>query len=287
MEPDDASPLPLSDVLDAAFRSYRRHFLQFLGPVILFFIPVLTVQILGVTWFAASPLVVVMLGWMVTARLSAYPLIQLNAQGHYHQDRLPQVPPLWQTATSLRLIGAALLEVVILSVPWVCLFIYIRLTVPDNLDLVSENRMVRHVGVAFIITCLTMFWLGIHLQLTPPIIVREACGPLCAVRRSWTLTHGVWRRSCGMGVLLSMIYGIALIVLRLTLDSLPCVVGQWITQYTRYDFIPIFLLQSGALLLIPLHQIVTTLFYDQRCAQQTAREKAESLPEEPCEGVGS
>jgi hypothetical protein len=76
-------------MLDRAFCLYRAHVLQFLRPVVLLFMPVLALQVIGATWLAAPPLLVAMLGWSVTVRLSAVALLPLSAHDWRHQTPLP------------------------------------------------------------------------------------------------------------------------------------------------------------------------------------------------------
>ena len=278
-----ASPpslLALSDVLDRAFRICRAHVLQFLRPVVLLFMPVLALQVIGATWLAAPPLLIAMLGWIVTVRLSAVALLPLSAHGWRHQTPLPTTPPLWQTSAALRLIGAQLIEALIVSTPIVFLYLYAQWSLPDITDAASEYRLIILTGIGVVITGLVMLWLSVYFWLTPQTIVLEACGPFRGVGRSWALVCRAWWRSCSIGLIIGLFYGIALSSINLTLDALTYLSGEWIAQYTQDTRITRFLLQVGLLPLIPVQHTITTLLYlDLRKQRDAIRATAPSRQE--------
>ncbi|MCG8351458.1 MAG: hypothetical protein MI924_27125 [Chloroflexales bacterium] len=168
-------PMALSDLLDWAFRIYRAQCFRFVRPVVLLFLPVLALQYIGVTWLAAPPLLVAMLGWIITVRLTAAPLISLSAQCWRCQVVPASAPSLGQTPMFLRLIGAQFIEALIVSIPVVFLFIYARWGIPEITDLASENQAMRRLNIALVITGLVMHWLDVYLWLTP-LLYYDLCG---------------------------------------------------------------------------------------------------------------
>lgn len=184
-------PLSFGELLDEAFRTYRRHFWLLVSISLLLEVPTLILQIFS--------------GQADQLGTSAAVLNQAIA-GSQPQSTAPP---------GLNLVALGLQPVVlILLIPFIegaitLAAIDVALGRPATFSSCLRGVLRRYwalLGVALLTLLLVplflcfplALWIAIRWSVSVPALLAEGVGPVVAIRRSWRLTHGSWWRIFGI-----------------------------------------------------------------------------------------
>ena len=78
--------------------------------------------------------------------------------------------------------------------------------------------------VLFLATMVLLVWLGVRISLTLPALFTENLGPIAAIRRSWTLTDGLFWRTLGNLLLMYVIVSVIQWVIQIGFQILAVIV---------------------------------------------------------------
>lgn len=205
-------PRTVGEVIDQAFRLYRRHFLAMLAIVAVGSVPLtllveqLNARVLGAGSYSSLygidaianlqlVLMYVPAAALVIAMLSGLTGAEVSFKGAYRQLRriLPRV---------LGLLSAQLLLWFVVYFPTVIVPL-----ASTNLDSGSFGRSDAGSIAAALSGCLLLPYLiiSIRLYLVLPVLVAEDLGPLQAIRRSWSLTRNYWWRTWALSFVVGLL----------------------------------------------------------------------------------
>ncbi len=267
-------PRTVGEVIDQAFRLYRRHFLAMLAIVavgsvpITLFIELFSALVLpgGVsaslygadaTTTLQQVLMYVPGAALVIAMLAGLTGAEVSFKEAYRRLRriLPRV--LGLLAVQLALWLVVYFPIVILPL------------LSGNVDGGSFRLSGSASALSALSGCLLLPYLivSIRLYLVLPALVAEDLGPLQAIWRSWRLTHNYWWRTWALsfvvGLLSAMLAGLPEIVIVVLIESIfhpdPTVLAT-ITSGLSAAFVTLF---------VPVELLATALYYiDQRVRKE-------------------
>ncbi len=203
-------PRTVGEVIDQAFRLYRRHFLVMLAIVAVGSVPVvLLVALLETYAFSGTVysslttegnatvtlqqlLLYVPGAALVMAMLTALAGTEVSFKGAYQQ--LLRILP--------RVLGLLLLHLLV----WLIVYF------PTVLATMSPDGFSSRgtTSLALLSSCLGLPYLivSIRLYLVLPALVAEDLGPMQAIRRSWGLTRNYWWRTFALSIVLGLLSGV-------------------------------------------------------------------------------
>ena len=297
-------PMSIGDMLDAAFRLYRRHFLTFIGIVALLQVPMAMLQFLiqyaygntaltswvnfisrlpasrpGTNPFDSFPL-----GDLVTVAATSLVLgaIQFLLIRNLITGALANAISRSYTGQPISILGAysivprrflSLIGAALSAVLFGCSF--------GSMAALFAGSNRASGALAAILVILVMFGLfallGLaalffytRLLVTTQAIVLEDRGPLAGLARSWRLVAGSFWRTLGILVLMGILsYIIAAFPATVVSFALTIGSGNALDNLVRNQVITTLLAQLGQIVVLPLQlAIYTLLYYDLRIRKE-------------------
>ncbi|HEX8600938.1 MAG TPA: DUF6159 family protein [Chloroflexia bacterium] len=271
-------PRTVGEVIDQAFRLYRRHFLVMLAIVAVGSVPatllvaMLNSYILSTTAyssFVASSLTTssgsnngllqlllyVPGAALVIAMLGVLSGGEASFKGAYR--KLTRILP--------RVLGLFVLHLLV----WGLVYFPTVLATATRGDFSPRGTTSLGTSLALVTSCLTLPYLiiSIRLYLVLPALVAEDLGPVQAIRRSWRLTRNYWWRTWA----LSFVLGLLSTVITVAPQTLAVVLLESVVQpdpfvstviYTGLDVV-------FATLFVPVELLAIALYYiDQRVRKE-------------------
>ncbi|HYP40670.1 MAG TPA: glycerophosphoryl diester phosphodiesterase membrane domain-containing protein [Chloroflexia bacterium] len=298
-------PRSIGEVIDHAFRLYRRHFLTFLAISAIIFVPVnLGIQALTI-WIQGSAqmmdntsdpitssdiqsgaanevfigLIIALVALMVLAVLGG--LLMYLSQGALtaavadsHLDKPVSFGGAYRGMLKHvgPLLGIMVLQVLLVMAvftPVFLLFVVALLMVGGSSDAA---------GAAFGLICLAFLamipafvfyiYISVRWTLVIPAIMVENLGPVQAIRRSWGLVQDYWWRTAGLGLLLYIIEAV------ISAGPAYVVLALALVLFRNMDTVVISAITGGITVLttlfyVPLELTAWTLYYfDQRVRKE-------------------
>ena len=286
-------PRTVAEVLDQAFRLYRKYFLTFVAIIAVVHVPLQLVQQLAnavttgsmlnsletglydpdstnelLTYYAVGGsvgLIVTVLYWLLqqlsqgalTAAVADSHLDRPVSFGRAYREMLPHA---W------RLLGLMLLQtgiVILAFVPiFLCFFMALGLSVGSAF---GDGGGGGAVGLMCVSLLLMIPAFGVlayvmnRLTVAVPALIVENLGPVESIRRSWRLVEGYWWRTFGLQVILNLIAmvvsaGPAFLIAGLVAFAAP---EDFVVQQTIAGIVTVFV----TLLYYPIQLIAVTLYY--------------------------
>jgi hypothetical protein len=281
-------PRTVGEILDRAFRLYRRHFLTFIAIIAVLHVPLQLVRHVSpavLSDFVGSAMsydpassygtlayfgvaeAVILLTFLICS------LIEQLSQGALtaavtdnYLDRPVSfgsayrviLPHMW------RLLGLMLLQLSIMILAFVPAILFFGLGILASLDMT-----LRYNGPATALACLSflllipgfavLIYMLCRLSVAVPALIVENLGPVEAIRRSWRLVEGYWWRTFGLQVLLIVLWlavsvGLAMLVLWMLSFVIP-------EDFALQEAISIIVSILATLLYVPLQVVATALYY--------------------------
>ncbi|GAB04241.1 hypothetical protein GOAMR_15_00230 [Gordonia amarae NBRC 15530] len=89
----------------------------------------------------------------------------------------------------------------------------------------DDSGLLTFAGIALLLgTMVLLAWLGVRISLTLPALFTENLGPIAAIRRSWTLTDGLFWRTLGNFLLMYVIVSVIQWVIQMGFQILAIIV---------------------------------------------------------------
>jgi hypothetical protein len=285
-------PRTVTEVLDQAFRLYRRHFLTFIAIIAIVHVPLqLVQQVINAittgdmmnslysmdpgaynpdstnelfTYLFVGQGVVLLAGvlyWLLQ-QLSQGALTAAVADSHLDKPvsfggaYRAMLPHAW------RLLGLMFVQlgiILLIFVPiFLCFFLAIGLSIGSS-DAGGATALACGSFLLVIPAFGVLLYVMNRLSVVVPALIVEGLGPVESVRRSWRLVEGYWWRTFGLQVvltLLSMVVsaGPAAVILGLTGFATP---DNFVVQQAIAGIVTVFV----TLLYIPIQLIAVTLYY--------------------------
>jgi len=301
-------PMSISDMLDAAFRLYRQHFLTFIGIVALLQVPMAMIQFVAQLPYmqalqrfttrppvlapGASPLDIfpfaqllpyyaLIFGLSVFQYLLVYNLMTGALANAISRSYLGQPISILSSYNIgfkrfIALIVASLIPFVI-SLVFVAIiagcafgtFYTMGVRTNEQPNIgLAIAAVIGLVGVIFASAIAGLFFY-VRLLLTTQAIVLEGQGPWAGLARSWRLVGQAFWRSLGILLLVyAFIYIVSLIV-QLPLIVLGAFFGMLLNNSVLYQSITSLVTYGVLILVLPLQFIIfTLLYYDLRIRKE-------------------
>lgn len=271
-------PRTVGEVIDQAFRLYRRHFLVMLAIMAVGSVPAtLLVAMLNSYIFSATAyssftasyltssnssneglqqlLLYVPGAALVIAMLAALSGAEISFKGAYRQ--LVRILP--------RVLGLFILHLVV----WAVVYLPAVLLTATRGNFSPSGTTSLTTSLALVSSCLTLPYLivSIRLYLVLPALIAEDLGPLQAIRRSWGLTRNYWWRTWA----LSFVLGLLGTVISIAPQTLAVVLLESVFQPDPFVSTVIYtgLNVVFATLFVPIELLAVALYYiDQRVRKE-------------------
>ncbi len=301
-------PMSIGDMLDAAFRLYRRHFLTFIGIVALLQVPMAILQFAAqlpylqvLRRFTARPPVLtpgaspldlfpfaqllpyyaLLFGLSVFQYLLVYNLITGALANAISRSYLGQpISILSSYNIGLKRIMALLVASLIpfaVSLAFVaiiagCAFgAFYALGVRTNQQPNIGLAIVAVVGTFGVVVVggIAGLFFYVRLLLTTQAIVLEGQGPLAGLARSWRLVGQAFWRSLGILLLVYAFIYIVSLIIQIPLVALGLFFGALLNNSVLYQSIASLVTYGVLILVLPLQFIIfTLLYYDLRIRKE-------------------
>jgi hypothetical protein len=301
-------PMSIGDMLDAAFRLYRQHFLTFVGIVALLQVPMALLQFLAqlpylqaLQRFTARPPAVVpggnpfdifpfaellpyyvlIFGLGILQYLLIYNLMTGALANAISRSYLGQpISILSSYNIGFRRIGAlivASLTPLAISLVFVAIIAGCAIGALSTLGVRSGEQPNVGLAIAAVLglfaVVLVMIVVGlffyVRLLLATQAIVLEGQGPFAGLRRSWRLVGQAFWRSLGIFVLVYAFMYIVSLVIQLPLIVLGAFFGMLFNNSVLYQSLTSLVTYGVLILVLPLQFIVfTLLYYDLRIRKE-------------------
>jgi hypothetical protein len=309
MEPmPQLRPMSVGDMLDAAFRLYRRHFLTFIGIVALLQVPMAMIQFVAqlpymqavqrltarppVVGPGASPLdifpfaqllpyyaLIVALG--IFQYLLVYNLMTgalANAISRSYLGQPISILSSYNIGTKriMALIVASLTPLLV-GLAFVAIIAGCAFGAFYTLGVRTNEQPNIGLAIAAVIGLIGVMVLGgfaglyfyVRLLLTTQAIVLEGQGPLAGLARSWRLVGQAFWRSLGIFLLVYAFIYIVSLVVQLPLIVLGVFFGVLLNNSVLYQSIASLVTYGVLILVLPLQFIIfTLLYYDLRIRKE-------------------
>jgi hypothetical protein len=301
-------PMSISDMLDAAFRLYRQHFLTFIGIVALLQVPMAIIQFAAQLPYmqaiqrfttrpprlapGASPLDIfpfaqllpyyaLIFGLSILHYLLVYNLMTgalANAISHSYMGRPISILSAYSIGFKrfMALIVASLtpfaISLVLVAIIAGCAFgtfYTMGVRTGDQPNIgLAVVAVIGLVGVMIVAGIAGLFFY-VRLLLTTQAIVLEGQGPVEGLKRSWRLVGQAFWRSLGILLLVyAFIYIVSLIV-QLPLIIAGAFFGILLNNSVLYQAIASFATYGVLILVLPIQFIIfTLLYYDLRIRKE-------------------
>jgi hypothetical protein len=301
-------PMSISDMLDAAFRLYRQHFLTFIGIVALLQVPMAIIQFAAqlpymqaIQRFTARPprlapganpldifpfaqllpYYALIFGLSILHYLLVYNLMTgalANAISHSYMGRPISILSAYSIGFKrfMALIVASLtpfaISLVLVAIITGCAFgtfYTMGVRTDDRPNIgLAVVAVIGLVGVMIVAGIAGLFFY-VRLLLTTQAIVLEGQGPWEGLKRSWRLVGQAFWRSLGILLLVyAFIYIVSLIV-QLPLIIAGAFFGILLNNSVLYQAIASFATYGVLILVLPIQFIIfTLLYYDLRIRKE-------------------
>ena len=301
-------PMSISDMLDAAFRLYRRHFLTFIGIVALLQVPMAMLQfaaqlpyLQAMQRFTARPPVftpganpldmfpfaqllpyyALMFGLSIFQYLLVYNLMTGALANAISRSYLGQ-PISILSAYNIgikrfsALIAASLIpfavSVVFVAIIAGCAFgAFYTIGVRTGEQPNIGLAVAAGIGLFGIIVLgsIAGLFFYVRLLLTTQAIILEGQGPLAGLTRSWRLVGQAFWRSLGIFLLVYAFIYIVSLVVQLPLMAMGALFGMLFDNSLLYQSITSLVTYGVLILVLPLQFIIfTLLYYDLRIRKE-------------------
>ena len=301
-------PMSISDMLDAAFRLYRQHFLTFIGIVALLQVPMAMLQFAAQLPYmqalqrftarppvlapGASPLDIfpfaqllpyyaLIFGLGIFQYLLIYNLMTGALANAISRSYLGQPISILSSYNIgfkrfSALIAASLLPFAI-SLAFVAIIAGCAFGAFFTLGVRTNEQPNIGLAIAAVIGLIGVIILGgfaglffyVRLLLTTQAIVLEGQGPLAGLARSWRLVGQAFWRSLGIFLLVYAFIYIVSLVVQLPLVVLGALFGMLLNNSVLYQSIASLVTYSILILVLPLQfTIFTLLYYDLRIRKE-------------------
>lgn len=306
--PPRLRPMGLADMLDTAFRLYRRHFLTFVGIVALLQVPMAIVQFLAqlpyaqaLQRMAARPLspgpgtsvfdifpfgqLLAYYGLLVALSVVQYLLVynlmtgalaNAIARSYFGQPISIMSAYRFGAGRLLALIGASLAPFLLFLLAFGlaagCAF-GVLWSIGLGADS-QPNPVLTFVAVFGLIGLLLVLMLAalllyVRLLLTTQAIVLEGRGPLDGLRRSWRLVGMSFWRSLGIVVLVYIFASLISTVVQLPLLALSAASGLAFNNLALSQGLNVLATYAVLIVILPIQFIIfTLLYYDLRMRKE-------------------
>jgi hypothetical protein len=306
--PTRLRPMSIGDMLDAAFRLYRRHFLTFVGIVALLQVPMAMLQFLTqlpylqtLQRFTARPFgavpgqnlfdlfpfaellpyyalvfVLTILQYLLVYNLMTGALANAIARSYLGQ------PISILSAYNIGFKRVAALIVASLT-PFAISMLFIAILAGCAIGALSTlgvrsgeqpniglaiAALIGLVGVVFVMIVGGLFFY-VRLLLATQAIVLEGQGPFAGLRRSWRLVGQAFWRSLGIFLLVYAFMYVVSLVIQLPLVVIGAFFGMLFDNSLPYQGIASLVTYGVLILVLPLQFIVfTLLYYDLRVRKE-------------------
>jgi hypothetical protein len=301
-------PMSIGDMLDAAFRLYRQHFLTFIGIVALLQAPMAMLQFLAQLPYmqalqrftarppvlapGASPLDIfpfaqllpyyaLIFGLGIFQYLLVYNLMTGALANAISRSYLGQPISIlssynigFKRITSL--IVASLLPFAV-SLAFVAIIAGCAFGAFYTLGVRTNERPNIGLAIAAVIGLVGVIILGgfaglffyVRLLLTTQAIVLEGQGPLAGLARSWRLVGQAFWRSLGIFLLVYAFIYIVSLVVQIPLVAMGALFGMLFNNSVLYQSIASLVTYGVLILVLPLQFIIfTLLYYDLRIRKE-------------------
>ena len=301
-------PMSIGDMLDAAFRLYRQHFLTFIGIVALLQVPMAMLQFLAQLPYmqalqrftarppvlapGASPLDIfpfaqllpyyaLIFGLGIFQYLLVYNLMTGALANAISRSYLGQPISILSSYNIgfkriMSLIAASLMPFAV-SLVFVAIIAGCVFGALFTLGLRTSEQPNIGLAIAAVVGLIGVIFLGIiaglffyvRLLLTTQAIVLEGQGPLAGLARSWRLVGQAFWRSLGIFLLVyAFIYIISLVV-QIPLVAMGALFGLLLNNSVLYQSIASLVTYGVLILVLPLQFIIfTLLYYDLRIRKE-------------------
>ncbi|MDQ3704133.1 MAG: glycerophosphoryl diester phosphodiesterase membrane domain-containing protein [Chloroflexota bacterium] len=266
-------PRTVGEVIDQAFRLYRRHFLVMLAIVAVGSVPVtLLVALLDSFVFSTNTYSSLTAGSSATTSLQqlllyvpgaalviAMLVVLTGADASFKEAyrQLLRVLP--------RVLGLLVLHLLV----WLVVYFPTVLAATTQGDSSSRETTSLAIGLGLVSSCLGLPYLiiSIRLYLVVPALIAEDLGPVQAIRRSWGLTRNYWWRTFA----LSIVLGLLSTVISIAPQALAAVLLESVFQPDHFVSTVIYtgLNIVFATLFVPIELLAIALYYiDQRVRKE-------------------
>jgi hypothetical protein len=300
--------MSIGDMLDAAFRLYRRHFLTFIGIVALLQVPMAILQFVAQLPYmqalqrfttrppvpapGASPLDIfpfaqllpyyaLIFGLSILQYLLVYNLMTGALANAISRSYLGQpISILSSYNIGLKrvaaLIAASLLPLAV-SLVFVAIIAGCAFGALYTLGARTNEQPNIGLAIAAVIGLFGIIVLGgfaglffyVRLLLTTQAIVLEGQGPLAGLARSWRLVGQAFWRSLGIFLLVYAFIYIVSLVVQLPLVAMGAFFGMLLNNSVLYQSIASLVTYGVLILVLPLQFIIfTLLYYDLRIRKE-------------------
>jgi Membrane domain of glycerophosphoryl diester phosphodiesterase len=301
-------PMSIGDMLDAAFRLYRQHFLTFIGIVALLQVPMAILQFAAqlpylqalqrfttnppVTRPGGSPLDIfpfaqllpyyaLIFGLGIIQYLLVYNLMTgalANAISRSYLGQPFSILSAYNIGRKriMALIIASLMPFAA-SVVFVALIIGCAVGALFTLGVRAGEQPNIGLTIALVIGMVGVMIVGgfaalffyVRLLLTTQAIVLEGQGPWAGLKRSWRLVGQAFWRCLGIVLLVSAFIFIVSLIVQLPLTMLAALSGTLVGNSILYQSISSLVTYSVQILVLPLQFIIfTLLYYDLRIRKE-------------------
>jgi hypothetical protein len=301
-------PMSISDMLDAAFRLYRQHFLTFIGIVALLQVPMAILQFAAqlpymqalqrfttrppVLTPGASPLDIfpfaqllpyyaLIFGLGIFQYLLIYNLMTGALANAISRSYLGQPISILSSYNIgfkrfIALIAASLMPFAI-SLAFVAIIAGCAFGAFYTLGVRTNEQPNIGLAIAAVIGLVGVIILGgfaglffyVRLLLTTQAIVLEGQGPLAGLARSWRLVGQAFWRSLGIFLLVYAFIYIVSLVVQIPLLAMGAFFGMLLNNSVLYQSIASLVTYGVLILVLPLQFIIfTLLYYDLRIRKE-------------------
>jgi hypothetical protein len=301
-------PMSIGDMLDAAFRLYRQHFLTFIGIVALLQVPMAMLQFLAQLPYmqalqrftarppvlapGASPLDIfpfaqllpyyaLIFGLGIFQYLLVYNLMTGALANAISRSYLGQPISILSSYNIgfkriMALIVASLMPFAV-SLVFVAIIAGCAFGALFTLGVRTGEQPNIGLAIAAVVGLIGVIFLGIiaglffyvRLLLTTQAIVLEGQGPLAGLARSWRLVGQAFWRSLGIFLLVYAFIYIVSLVVQLPLVVIGAFFGMLLNNSVLYQSIASLVTYGVLILVLPLQFIIfTLLYYDLRIRKE-------------------
>ena len=301
-------PMSIGDMLDAAFRLYRQHFLTIVGIVALLQVPMAMLQLLAqmpylqaVQRFAARPPAVVpgsnpfdifpfaellpyyalIFGLAIVQYLLVYNIMTGALANAISRSYLGQ--PI-SILSSYNLGAKRVVALIVASLtPFAISLVFVAIVAGCGIGALStlgvRSGEQANVGLAIaavlglfgviVIMAIVGLFFYVRLLFSTQAIILEGQGPFAGLRRSWRLVGQAFWRSLGIFLLVYAFMYIVSLVVQLPLIAVGTFLGLMLSNTLLFQAISSLVTYAVLILVLPLQfTVFTLLYYDLRVRKE-------------------